>query len=89
MKGTILQIIGPVIDVEFKEGTALPQIYNALTVKSPLGRSQTGEAKGEVVLEVVKHLDTKSVRTISLQSTDGLQRGLEVTTIPENRLRFP
>ena len=68
-KGKIIQIIGPVVDVEFPEGTNLPDIYNALKIKGP---------KGEVILEVVKHLDLTKVKTISLQSTDGLQRGAEV-----------
>ena len=68
-KGKIIQIIGPVVDVEFPEGTNLPDIYNALKIKGP---------KGEVILEVVKHLDLTKVKTISLQSTDGLQRGQEV-----------
>ncbi|OGZ66702.1 MAG: F0F1 ATP synthase subunit beta [Candidatus Staskawiczbacteria bacterium RIFCSPHIGHO2_02_FULL_43_16] len=69
-KGKIVQIIGSVVDVEFPEQTNLPEIYNALKVTGP---------NGEVTLEVVKHLDTQKVRAISLQSTDGLQRGLEVT----------
>ncbi len=68
-KGKIIQIIGPVVDVEFPEEGNLPLIFNALKVKGP---------KGEVILEVVKHLDLTKVKTISLQSTDGLQRGLEV-----------
>ena len=68
-KGKIIQIIGPVVDVEFLEGTALPSIYHALKIKGP---------KGDVILEVVKHLDATKVKTISLQSTDGLQRGAEV-----------
>jgi F-type H+/Na+-transporting ATPase subunit beta len=68
-KGKIIQIIGPVVDVEFPEGTNLPEIYNALKIKGP---------KGDVILEVVKHLDLTKVKTISLQSTDGLQRGAEV-----------
>jgi F-type H+-transporting ATPase subunit beta len=68
-KGKIIQIIGPVVDVEFPEDTKLPAIYNALKVKGPAG---------EVVLEVVKHLDQTKVKAISLQSTDGLQRGAEV-----------
>ena len=67
--GKIIQIIGPVVDVEFPEGTKLPAIYNALKIKGP---------KGDVILEVVKHLDQTKVKTISLQSTDGLQRGQEV-----------
>jgi F-type H+-transporting ATPase subunit beta len=68
-QGKIIQIIGPVVDVEFNENEALPEIYHALKVQGP---------KGQVVLEVVKHLNAKTVKTISLQSTDGLQRGLEV-----------
>ena len=64
--GKIIQIIGPVVDVEFPEGTNLPDIYNALKIKGP---------KGDVILEVVKHIDLTKVKTISLQSTDGLQRG--------------
>ena len=68
-KGKIIQIIGPVVDVEFSEEGKLPPIFNALKVKGP---------QGGVVLEVVKHLDPTRVKTISLQSTDGLKRGLEV-----------
>jgi len=68
-KGKITQIIGPVVDVEFEEGAKLPAIYNALKVK---------HGDGEIILEVVKHLDLTKVKTISLQSTDGLQRGAEV-----------
>jgi len=69
MKGNIVQIIGSVVDVEFKEGTKLPVLFNALEVEGP---------NGKVVLETVKHLDTEKVRAISMHSTDGLQRGLEV-----------
>ena len=68
-KGKIVQIIGSVVDVEFPENTNLPGIFNALKVAGP---------DGQVTLEVVKHLDMQKVRTISMQSTDGLQRGLEV-----------
>ena len=68
-KGKIIQIIGPVVDVEFPEGQSLPDIYTALKIDGP---------KGQVILEVVKHLDQTKVKTISLQSTDGLQRGQEV-----------
>ena len=67
-KGKITQIIGPVVDVEFKEGTSLPSLFNALKIEHE-GR--------EIILEVVKHLDLTRVKTISLQSTDGLKRGLE------------
>jgi len=67
-KGKIVQIIGSVVDVEFPD-EKLPEIFGAL---------KTNGLHGEVFLEVVKHLDTEKVRTISLQSTDGLKRGLEV-----------
>lgn len=68
-KGKIIQIIGPVVDVEFEEGIKLPAIYNALKVK---------HGEQEIILEVVKHLDLTKIKAISLQSTDGLQRGTEV-----------
>ena len=67
--GKILQIIGPVVDVEFEEGERLPALFNALKVAGP---------NGEVILEVVKHLDLTKVKAISLASTDGLKRGLDV-----------
>jgi len=68
-KGKIIQIIGPVVDVEFPEDSKLPAIFNALNVKGP---------NGLVVLEVVKHLDQTKVKAISMHSTDGLKRGEEV-----------
>jgi F-type H+-transporting ATPase subunit beta len=66
-KGTITQIIGAVIDVEFKD--ALPEIYNALEVK-------IGEKK--IILEVEQHLSKDTVRCVAMDSTDGLMRGEEV-----------
>jgi len=73
-KGKIIQIIGPVVDVEFPEETSLPAIYNALKVAGP---------NGQVILEVVKHLDATKVKAISMHSTDGLQRGIEVEDMEE------
>ncbi|MBH41708.1 MAG: F0F1 ATP synthase subunit beta [Candidatus Magasanikbacteria bacterium] len=65
--GTITQIIGVVVDVHFPE--VVPKIYNALTT----------QANGkEVVLEVQKHLGSHSIRAISMGTTDGLARGVEV-----------
>jgi F-type H+/Na+-transporting ATPase subunit beta len=69
-KGKVTQIIGPVVDIDFGEETTLPPIYNAVTIK--LG-------KGEIVAEVVKHLEPGKVRAISMAPTDGLNRGAEVT----------
>ena len=69
MQGTIVQIIGPVIDAEFAEG-AVPKIYHALTVAHPDGR--------EVTCEVARHLGSGRVRAVALASTDGLMRGMAV-----------
>jgi len=68
-KGKIIQIIGPVVDVEFAEESGLPQLFNALVVSYN---------KKEIILEVVKHLDPTRIKAISMHSTDGLQRGMEV-----------
>lgn len=67
-KGIITQIIGAVVDVEFKEN--LPAIRNALEV---------GSGKSKLVLEVAQHIGGNQVRTIAMGATDGLQRNLEVT----------
>lgn len=66
--GTISQIIGVVVDVHFPQ--ALPPIYNALEVR---------QASETLVLEVEQHIGASTVRTIALGSTDGLQRGVDVT----------
>jgi F-type H+-transporting ATPase subunit beta len=68
-KGKIVQIIGAVIDVEFADGT-LPRIRNANTVKRADGTN--------LVLEVQQHLGENRVRTVAMDSTDGLVRGMEV-----------
>lgn len=70
--GTIVRVVGPVVDVEFAADT-IPAIYNALTVSTdtPIGHV-------EVVLEVEMHLPGNQVRTVAMSSTDGLQRGIEV-----------
>ena len=73
-KGHILQVMGPVVDVKFANGQ-LPEIYNALTVTI-----DRPNAESEVLtLEVALHLGDDAVRTIAMSSTDGLQRGAEVT----------
>ena len=68
MKGKIIQIIGPVVDIEF-EGE-LPTLFNALTVKN---------GDKDLVLEVEQHTGNNVVRAIAMDSTDGLRRGMEVT----------
>ena len=71
--GRILQIMGPVVDVEFPAGS-LPPIYNALKVTNP----QINKISGNLVLEVAQHLGDNIVRTIAMDATDGLSRGAEV-----------
>jgi len=70
-KGKIVQVIGPVVDVEFPE--PLPPIYSALTVDFA---SQGGPTK--LTLEVQQHLGDNWVRTVAMSSTEGLKRGFEV-----------
>ncbi|HEY7492049.1 MAG TPA: F0F1 ATP synthase subunit beta, partial [Candidatus Tectomicrobia bacterium] len=67
--GKIVQVIGPVVDVEFQPGQ-LPAIYNALKI-----RRDSGE---ETTVEVAQHLGESTVRTVSMQPTDGLVRGIPV-----------
>ncbi len=72
--GHIKQIIGPVIDVSFAgEGSKLPEIFNALSIKRSNGE--------ELILEVQQHLGEDSVRAVSMDSTDGLTRGMEVVDL--------
>jgi F-type H+-transporting ATPase subunit beta len=66
--GKILQVIGPVVDVQFESGN-LPEIYTALEIDSPAGK---------LVCEVEQHLGENTVRTVAMTSTDGLVRGQEV-----------
>ena len=69
--GQVNQVIGPVVDVRFsQEGSTLPEILNALVITRANGQ--------QLVLECQKHLGEDSVRTIAMDSTDGLVRGMEV-----------
>src|SRR5690242_18570941 len=71
--GKISQVIGAVIDVEFEPGK-LPEIYHALRVTNPA----IDDRENNLVLEVAQHLGENSVRTIAMDSTDGLKRGQAV-----------
>jgi len=68
--GRIVQIIGPVIDVEF-EGGHLPAIYNALEIEAVIDGQKT-----VIVAEVEQHLGEGRVRSVAMKPTDGLQRGM-------------
>ena len=66
--GTVTQVMGPVVDVRFKEGE-LPAIYNALTVEV---------GARTLTVEVAQHIGDNTARCIAMSSTDGLQRGVDV-----------
>ena len=74
--GKIVQVIGPVVDVEFNPGQ-LPAIYNALDVQG-VKREDIFSYSERLVLEVAQHLGESRVRTVALSSTDGLTRGMDV-----------
>ncbi len=73
-KGKITQVIGPVVDVKFPDDTLLPEIYTALKITNPI----IGSGEWNLVVEVAQHLGENTVRTISMDTTDGLKRGMDV-----------
>ncbi|MDE2491057.1 MAG: F0F1 ATP synthase subunit beta, partial [Elusimicrobia bacterium] len=75
--GKIVQVIGPVVDVEFPSGK-LPANYNALRIKQPGSGNGNGAAAASLIVEVASHLGDNVVRAISMGSTDGLTRGTPV-----------
>ena len=75
-EGHIVQVIGPVVDVEFEPGV-LPAIYNALEVPG-LEVKDIFSYSQKLVLEVAQHLGESTVRTVAMSSTDGLVRGAKV-----------
>jgi len=72
-KGKIVQVIGPVVDVEFASTSELPRIYNALELEYEVNGSPT-----KLTLEVQQHLGESWVRSIAMSSTEGLKRGMPV-----------
>src|SRR5436190_16467582 len=72
-KGNIVQVIGPVVDVEFGGEARLPRIYNALEIEYEVNGAPT-----KLTLEVQQHLGESWVRTIAMSSTEGLKRGMTV-----------
>lgn len=66
-EGKVVQVIGPVVDVEFLEGS-LPDLYNAIVIKE----------KGiNLIMEVMQHLGNNMVRCVALSSTDGMRGGMK------------
>src|SRR5438477_1862820 len=72
-KGNIVQVIGPVVDVEFPDEKTLPKIYNALEIEYEVNGNPT-----KLTLEVQQHLGENWVRSIAMSSTEGLKRGMKV-----------
>ncbi len=71
-KGQIIQVIGPVIDIEFENGQ-LPSIYNSIRVP----RTTTEGEENNLIAEVQQHLGEDRVRAVAMDSTDGLVRGMD------------
>ncbi len=74
--GKIVQVIGPVVDVEFEPGR-LPAIYNALQVEGVENKDVFAYSQ-RLILEVAQHLGESQVRTVAMAATDGLRRGMTV-----------
>jgi len=72
-KGKIVQVIGPVVDVEFRNTSELPRIYNALELEYEVNGTPT-----KLTLEVQQHLGENWVRTVAMSGTEGLKRGMPV-----------
>src|ERR1700726_3839189 len=72
--GNIVQVIGPVVDVEFGNVKELPKIYNALEIEYEVNGNPT-----KLTLEVQQHLGENWVRSIAMSSTEGLKRGMKVS----------
>jgi F-type H+-transporting ATPase subunit beta len=75
--GKIVQVIGPVVDVEFEAGH-LPEIYNALRIVSE-NPEETGAI--DVIAEVEQHLGENRVRAVAMKPTDGMQRGMRAVDL--------
>ena len=78
IKGYILQVIGPVVDVHFDqksddEKVVLPRIHDALEITRQNGK--------KLIVEVQQHIGEDTVRTVAMDSTDGLRRGMEVVPL--------
>jgi F-type H+-transporting ATPase subunit beta len=77
--GKIVQIIGPVVDVEFEAGH-LPEIYHALRITMD---AQGGQPGVEIIAEVEQHLGENRVRAVAMKPTDGLRRGMDAVDLGE------
>jgi F-type H+-transporting ATPase subunit beta len=71
-EGKLIQVIGPVVDVEFEQGD-LPEIFNAIKITNPA----LDDREGNLVVEVAQHVGENTVRCIAMDSTEGLVRGMK------------
>jgi len=78
IKGKIIQVIGPVVDIEFEEGH-LPEIYSGIKIP----RTTTEGVENVLIAEVQQHLGEDRVRAVAMDSTDGLVRGMEAIDTQE------
>ena len=76
IKGYISQVIGPVVDIHFDYGTeetvTLPRIHDAMEISRPNGKI--------LIVEVQQHIGENTVRTVAMDTTDGLRRGMEAVS---------
>jgi F-type H+-transporting ATPase subunit beta len=78
-EGKVVAVIGPVVDVEF-EGGHLPELYNAVRIVSD---EAAAGVKIDVIAEVEQHLGENRVRTVAMEPTDGLERGMRAIDLGE------
>jgi F-type H+-transporting ATPase subunit beta len=71
-QGSVVQVIGPVVDIEFGEG-GLPAIFNAVRLTNP----RINDQEGNLVAEVAQHIGENTVRCVAMDTTDGLVRGMK------------
>ena len=70
--GRVVQVIGPVVDFEF-EPEKLPEIYNAVRIRS----TEAHDISVDIVCEIQQHIGRNQVRSVAMQATDGIVRGME------------
>jgi len=74
--GRVVQVIGPVVDIEFEPGK-LPEIYNAIKIKSEFQDKKSVVENIDITLEAMQHLGNNGVRCVAMSPTDGLTRGMK------------
>ncbi|MBC9784515.1 F0F1 ATP synthase subunit beta [Heliobacterium chlorum] len=73
--GKVIQVIGPVVDIQFPPGQ-MPEIYNAIKIRKADQENYEGTVDIDITLEAMQHLGNNSVRCVAMSTTDGLTRGM-------------